>query len=399
MERSAPLSLDPAAWAPPADVRRWQTRSLAVGVVGSAACLAGAFLQREQFFRSYLVGWLLWLGVAAGCLALAMINHLSGGQWGLMIRRVLEAATRTFPLLALFAVPLAAGLPAVYLWARPEAVAADELLRHKAAYLNVPFFLVRTALYLAVLGGLAFVLSRASRRQDETREPAAHETLKKASGLGLVLFVLLGTFASIDFLMSLDPHWYSSLYGPIFFTGQGLSALCFAIVVAWLLAGQAPLAGVFAAKHFHDYGKLLLAFVMFWTYLSISQFIIMWQANIPEEVAWFDHRMHGGWQVLALGLILFHFAFPFMLLLSRSLKRRKGALAAVATLLFVMRWLDLHWQAAPTFSPHHLAFHWLDLAAPLAVGGLWLAAFFRELGRRPLLPVGDPDIQEVLGHG
>lgn len=399
MERPAELSLDPAAWAAPADLRRWQGRALAVGVLGTAACLAGAFLQREQFFRSYLVGWLLWLGVACGCLALAMIHHLSGGEWGLVLRRTLEAATRTLPLLALLALPLLAGLPAVYLWARPAAVAADELLRHKAAYLNVPFFVVRTALYLGVLGGLAFYLGKWSRRQDETRELAAHENMKKASGLGLVLFVLLGTLAAVDFLMSLDPHWYSSLYGPIFFTGQALSALCFAIIVTWLLAGRAPLAGVATAKHFHDFGKLLLAFVMFWSYLSISQFIILWQANIPEEVVWFDHRMHGGWQWLAAALILLHFAFPFMLLLSRSLKRRKGVLAAVAGLLLFMRWLDLFWQAAPTFSPHHIAFHWLDLATPVAVGGLWLAWFFRELARRPLLPVGDPDIKEVLGHG
>lgn len=399
MQRPADLSLDPAAWAAPPDLRRWQGRSLVAGALGTAACLAGWFLEREQFFRSYLVGWLLWLGVALGCLALAMIHHLSGGQWGLRVRRVLEAATRTLPLLALLVVPLLGGLPTLYLWARPDAVAADEILRHKAAYLNVPFFVARLAIYFLVFGALSFLLSGWSRRLDETRDLAWYHKMKKGSGVGLVLFVLLGTLASIDLLMSLDPHWYSSLYGPIFFTGQALSGLAFTIVVAWLLAGTPPLAGVLTPAHFHDYGKLLLAFVMFWTYLSISQFIILWQANIPEEVIWFNHRTHGGWQWIALAVILLHFLFPFLLLLSRSLKKRMAALAGVAGLLLVMRWVDLFWQAAPTFSPHHVTFHWLDLAAPVGVGGLWLAWFFRELARRPLLPVGDPYLTEAPGHG
>jgi hypothetical protein len=399
MDRTPLPSLDPAAWSAPSAVRRWRGTALAVGLVAAAACLAGWFLDRDQMLRSYLVGWLLWLGVALGSLSLAMIHHLTGGAWGLVIRRQLEAATRTLPLLALLSLPLLAGLPAIFLWARPEAVAHDHALHHKAPYLNVPFFVGRTVAMFAIFGLLAFLLSRWSRRQDEGGGAELGARMRAASGLGLVLMVLVGTLVSVDWLMSLDPYWYSSLYGVLFIAGQALSALVVAIVVTWLLAGHAPMSAAVTKRHFHDYGKLLLAFVMFWTYLAISQYIIMWQANLPEEAVWFQHRTHGGWQWVALAIVLFHFLFPFLLLLSRSLKQRMPALAGVALLLLFMRWVDLHWQAAPTFSPDRLSLHWLDLAAPVAVGGLWLAWFFHELAKRPLLPVNDPHIEEALGHG
>lgn len=399
MDRTPLPSLDPAAWNAPSAVRRWRGTALAVGLLAAAACLAGWLLDRDQMLRSWLVAWLLWLGVALGSLSLAMIHHLTGGAWGLVIRRQLEAATRTLPLLALLSVPLLAGLPAIFLWARPEAVAHDHALHRKAAYLNVPFFVGRTVAAFAIFGLLAFLLGRWSRRQDEGGGAGLGARMRAASGLGLVLMVLVGTFVAVDWLMSLDPYWYSSLYGVLFLAGHALSALVLAIVVTWLLAGHAPMAAAVTKKHFHDFGKLLLAFVMFWTYLAISQYIIQWQANLPEEAVWFQHRTHGGWQWVALAIVLFHFLFPFLLLLSRSLKQRMPALAGVAMLLLVMRWVDLHWQAAPTFSPDRLALHWLDLAAAVAVGGLWLAWFFHELAKRPLLPVNDPHIEEALGHG
>jgi len=399
MDRSARPVLDAQAFAAPPDVARWQTRALVVGAVATVACLAGAFANPQQFFRSYLIAWLLWLGVCLGSLLLLMIHHLSGGGWGLMIRRVLEAATRTLPLLVLFFVPLALSLPSVYPWAKPGAAAADELIAKKQAYLNAPFFITRSLLYFLVLGILIYLLNRWSRRQDETGDPTLFGRMKAASGAGMVIFILFGTFTAVDWVMSLDAHWYSSVFSLIFMTGQGLSALAFAIVVAHLLASRAPLAGLLGKKHFHDYGKLLLAFVMFWTYLAISQFIISWQANLPEEVIWFQHRLRGGWQWIGGLLIVLHFFFPFLLLLSRSLKKRTAALAGVALLLFAMRWVDLVWHVGPTYSPEVLRLHWLDVAAPIAVGGLWLAAFFRELRKRPLLPVNDPFMKEALGHG
>lgn len=399
MNRTESLSLDPAAWSAPPDVARWQLSAFAVGAIGSAASIAGFALDSQQFYRSYLVAWLFWLGVALGSLALMMIHHLSRGAWGLPVRRIFEAATRTLPFLALLCLPMLFALPKLFKWAKPEVVAADELIAKKVGYLNAPFFQLRTAIFFAILGGLVFVLNRWSARQDRSADPGLFTRMQKASGLGLCLFVLVGTFAATDWLMSLDPHWYSSLYGLIFITGQGIAALCFAILIAFLLAGRAPMAAVLSTKHFHDYGKLLLAFVMFWTYLSISQYIIIWQANLPEEVLWYLHRLHGGWQWIAGALIVLHFFFPFLLLLSRSLKKRMAALAGVALLLFVMRWLDLFWQAAPNFHHEQLTVHWLDLATTVGIGGLWVGLFFRGLAGRALLPVHDPSLKEALGHG
>ena len=394
------VPIDPAAWAAPAALGTWQSRARLAALVGGVATLAGAFLQREQFFRSYLVAWLLWLGVAVGCLAILMIQHLSGGAWGLTVRRTLEAAGRTLPALFALSLPLlVAGLPTLYVWARPAAVAADPLLRHKAAYLNVPFFVGRVLVFFAVLGAIAWLLARWSAQQDEAPAVEQAQRMRALSGAGLVLLVLLGTMASIDWLMSLDPHWYSSMYGFLFVAGQGLSGLTVTILVAYLLAREAPMSRLATSKHFHDYGKLLLAFVMFWTYLAISQYIILWQANLPEEVVWYQARTTGGWQYVAGALILLHFLFPFLMLLSASLKKKPKRLAAVALLVLGMRWIDLLWQVGPAFSPGKLTASWLDVAALVGLGGVWGALFLRQLARRPLLPVHDPAFVEVLGHG
>ncbi|MGH7425587.1 MAG: hypothetical protein ACREJP_05415, partial [Candidatus Methylomirabilales bacterium] len=361
-------------------------------------CLAGAWLNTEQFFRSYLLAYLYWISISLGSFGIVMLHHLTGGGWGFLIRRLLESGTRTLPLMALLFVPLLVGLPHLYLWAQPAAVAADEALRHKSLYLNVPFFTLRTAVYFAAWIGLASVLNRWSLRQDRTAEPHLTRRLQILSGPGLVVYGLTATFASIDWVMSLDPHWFSTIYGMIFIMGQGLTTLAFMITVALILGGRGPLAAAISPARIHDLGNLLLAFVMLWAYLAFSQFLIIWSGNLSEEIPWYLHRGQGGWEWVALFLIVFYFGIPFLLLLSRETKRRARVLVAVAAALVLIRLVDLFWLVAPTFHPAGVRIHWMDLVAPVALGGIWTATFIWYLKGISLVPLHDPRFREGLGH-
>ncbi len=369
-------------------------RGWIVGALAASVLLIGFFVDGEQLMRSYLVGYLFWLSIALGSLALSMIHHLTGGAWGLVLRRVLEAATRLLPWLALGFVPIALSLDTLYPWSRPDEVAASELLQHKAPYLNDGFFLLRAALYFAIWIALSWVLNRASARQDGGASTTQRS--KSVSSIGLGLFMLTGTFTAIDWMMSLQPEWFSTIYGVYFVGGAALSALCFAVLVALFLSRRPPMDRAFAPRHFHDYGKLMLAFVMLWAYFGFSQFLIIWSGNLPGEISFYRARAQGGWQILSLLLVAAHFILPFVLLLSRDLKRHAKRLAWVAGAVLIARWIDLLWQVAPAFHPE-LSFHWLDLAAPLAVGGICFALLCRELSARPLIPVGAPELEEALG--
>jgi len=376
------------------EVGRMQRRALSVGVAALALCVAGAIASPAQFFRSYLFGYLFWTGVALGCLAIVMLQHLSGGAWGLVIRRMLESGSRTLPLMALLFVPLVPGLRQLYGWARP-----DNAISYQAAYLNIPFFLFRAVLYFLVWLSIAYFLNRWSREQDRTGDLRLARRLQLLSGPGLVLYGLTATFAAIDWVMSLEPHWYSSIFGILIIGGQALSAMAFIIAVAVLLAQHEPLSGVLLPSHFNDLGKLLLTFVMLWAYFAFSQLLIIWSGNLPEEIPWYLHRLHSGWRWVGVLLILFHFALPFVLLLSRDLKRNARALALLAVGVIFMRLVDLFWLTAPEFWPGSFHLHWMDIAAPVGIGGVWLAVFAWQLRGWPLLPIGDRYLEKALEHG
>ena len=365
-------------------------RCFAVGIAGLIGCLAGVVFDAPQFFRSYLVAYLFAIGFPLGCLSLLMLHHLVGGNWGFVIQRLLEAGARTLPLMALLFVPIAAGAHDLYLWARPEVVAADPLLQQKSLYLNLPVFYGRAVFYFAVWIVLGHLLSKWSVEQDRSGAADLTRRLQTLSGPGLVLYGLTVTFAMIDWAMSLEPHWYSTVYGLSFVVSNGLAALALAICVAAALVEQGPLARLAGADHFHDLGNLLLAFVMLWAYLGFSQFMIIWMENLKEEIPWYLHRTSGGWQVIALALVLFQFALPFVLLLSRAAKRRPRFLAGIASVVLIMRWVDLFWLVAPSFHPEGFYFHWLDLAALAGIGGVWAALFLRYLDAHSLVPLRDP---------
>jgi hypothetical protein len=364
-----------------------QRKALVVGAAALAACAAGAYQNPSQFLRSYLVAFLFWIGIALGSAALVMLHYLVGGRWGFVIRRLLESATRTLPAMAVLMLPLLLGIRSLYHWTHPD---GDHLLEHKALYLNIPFFLVRVVFYFAVWILLTHRLTRWSLEQDRTGDPAIQRRMQVLSGPGLLLYGLTATFASIDWVMSLEPHWFSTIYGMIFMVGQGLSTLAFVIAVLMLLSRHKPLSDTLTPDHFHDLGNLMFAFVMLWAYIAFSQFLIIWSANLPEEIPWYLTRLRGGWQWIALILVVFHFFLPFVLLLMRGIKRRMRVLGRVAVAVMVVRLIDLFWLAAPAFHSENLRVHWMDVAAPVGLGGLWLAAFLSNLKRAPILPLHDP---------
>jgi hypothetical protein len=393
--------MSPATLPLPAPIGRLERIGLGVGAALLLSLAAGFLFDHGQFLRSYLLGWLFWVGIAVGSLGLALLNHLTGGLWGLVPRRLHEAAGRTIPGMAVLFLPVLFGLGSLYPWARPDLVAADEELKLKALYLNVPFFVGRAALYLAVWGVLAHLLSRWSLQQDPGAEASRARRLRTLSGPGLVLLSLTTTFAAVDWGMSLAPRWFSTMYGILFIVGWTLSALSFTIVLLALLGAEPPMSQALRPVTVQDLGKLLLTFTMLWGYVNFSQFLIVWSGNLSEETPFYVHRLHGAWQTVAIALVVFHFALPFALLLSRDLKRNARSLGAVAVLMLVMQLVDLFWLIAPDLAGHGyeavpLRVHWMDLAATLGLGGLWIFLFARQVRGRPILPVGEPEVRALL---
>ncbi len=382
----------------PSSIARLERNARGVAVGGLLVCAVGFFLDPAQFFRSWLFAFLFWSGISVGCLSISFIDHLTGGMWGLLIRRFLEAGTRLFPLLVVLFLPVVLGMGRLYPWARPG---ADPLLKHKALYLNEPFFLGRAVFYFAVWTLLSHFLNRWSRELDAGANRKLSRKLRGLSGGGLVLLGLTITFSAIDWGMSLNPQWFSLIYGILFMVGQALSALALMIVCVARTADERPMQDAVRPGTVQDLGKLLLAFTMLWAYVTFSQFLIIWSGNISEETPFFVHRLRLGWQYVAFLLLLFHFVVPFLLLLSRDLKRNSRLLGMLAGGMLLVRLLDLYWLLAPDllgYGPRLVRFtvHWLDVAAPLALGGLWLFFFARQLGTRPILPVGEPEMAELL---
>lgn len=380
---------------------RLQRTALIAGVAGVVLLGIGAVMSYESFLRSYLFGFVFWTGLSLGCFAVLMLHHTFGAGWGFIIQRVLEAGTRTFPLIVVLFLPIAFDVLSthhLYEWTHADEVAKDHLLQHKAAYLNAGFFLGRAAFYFLIWMGVSALLNKWSRQLDETGDPAIAERLRNMGTIGLLIYGLTVTFAQVDWVMSLDPHWFSTMFGLMLIAGQVLSTLAFSVLMMRLLSEHQPLAGVAGDKHFHDLGNLMLAFTMIWAYLSFSQFLIIWSGNQPETITWYKDRSEGGWQWLALGLFAFSFAIPFILLLSRHTKRRIHTLAIVAGLVIVMRVLDLFWIITPNFRPGHLGMSWTDPIAPIGIGGIWFWFFIRQLKSRPLLPERDPRMVSALAQ-
>jgi len=387
-----------------------------VGLVGVIIWIIGAVVSSNRintFFHSYLVAFIFWTGVALGCLGLLMVQYLGGASWGLLIRRQLEAGAHTLWLMLILFLPIATvGLHSIYAWSHPLDTfteAERKLIEHKSPFLNQKGFLIRGVIYFIVWIGLASYLRKWSKQQDENRDMSAVQRAQNLSGPGFVLYALAVTFAGVDWVMSLDVEWFSTIFGLLTLIGQGVLALAFLITIGVYLSGREPMDRVYQAKHFHDLGKLLLAAVMVWAYFSFSQLLIIWSGNLPEEIPWYLERFRGQWRWLGVALILLNFALPFLLLLSRDLKHNRRRLMAVAWLLIAMRFVDLLWLIAPEFEGGHsgearhyglsIASYINYAAAVIGVGGFWLGWFFYQLRQRALVPHNDPQLREVLARG
>jgi hypothetical protein len=390
----------------PEDVSRWQMLALGAGGIGTVLWLVGLFMDSHQALRSWLLGFIFWGGIGIGGLGVLLLQYLTGGAWGVVIRRIAEAASRTLPIIFILFLPIMLGVTNLYEWTHiPE----DHAVAWRYPYLTVQWFIIRAVLYFILWGVMVYLLNKWSLQQDKATN--FEDSLKLTSdasafsGPTMVFYVLVVSFAAIDWMMTLDPHWFSTIWGLLFAAGWALSFFCFAVVIFALLADKPPMNRILGKRHFHDIGKLMLALVMVWAYFNFSQFLIIWSGNLPEETLWYLARMKGGWGVIGILLIVFHFAFPFLVLLSRDVKRNAKWLAIMAAFILALRLLDMFYLIGPSpmVGGHEksMAFHvsWMDFVAPIAVGGIWLWYFFGQLKKYPLVPINDPYLDNAIKHG
>ena len=375
-----------------------------VGLVFLSLTVAGKFLpggSTEQFLRAYLVGFWLWFGAGAASLGFLMVQYLTGGAWGAVIRRPLEAGAKTLYVMSFGFLPLLIWVDKLYWWATPAGL-ADKVIQAKELYLNVPFMWGRWVIYTAFLIGFTYLLTKWSKEEDETKSMKISARLEALSAPGLLIFFLLMTFCGIDYMMVLEPKWTSTIYGFLVIIGWGLTTMAVMIAVLVKLTADEPMHHAITKKHFHDLGKLLFALVMLWAYLNFSQILITYSANLPTEVMWYIKRWNGGFGWVSVLLLIGHFMLPFFLLISQPAKKTKNIVQAIAIYLIVIHAVDVYALVEPNFtSVDHpqLIFSWLDVTAPVGFGGLWLALFFRNLGSQRLLPIGAPDFVKALNHG
>lgn len=379
-------------------IARGQLPALVVGVIGLAGALVGWATSADAFYKAWLPAFVYWFLIAAGALGILMLQYVTGGEWGVLIRRPLGAAARTLPLFLLFGLPVALGLPAIYEWARPEA-AQDHLLAQKSLWLNPQGWIIRALIYFALWSLWAWRLRVLSLKFYEDRSPYTELSRRKWAAGGLFMFVMTLTLTSVDWVMSLEPKWYSSMFGISFTVGAGLSAFAFVTFFLTLISGTSAMSGILKSSHFRDLGNLMLAFTMLWAYTAFSQFLLIWYGNIKEETPYYLKRMHGGWGVLAAALIVFHFFLPFFMLLMRAIKDRPKTIAIVTIILLLMRFVDIYWLVAPAHHGEHFHFSWITLFAFLGIGGLWLFAFIWQLKGQTIIPIHETWVDEAIREG
>ncbi|MBS1796298.1 MAG: hypothetical protein JSS81_20775 [Acidobacteria bacterium] len=391
----------------PAELGRWRNLALGVGGICTLILFAVGFGmdQKETALRAWLLGFMFSCGLGVGGLGILILQYLTGGAWGVVIRRTVEACSRTIPYLLLLFIPVALGVKTLYEWSHLE---NDPVIQHRGWYLTWGGFVGRAVIYFVLWGVMQYLLNKWSANQDrsEDYEESAKwlGTATAFSGPTMVIFVLVVSFAAIDWTMTLDPHWFSTIWGFLYVAGWALSCFSFAVAILAYLSDKEPMNKILGKRHFHDIGKLMLALVMVWAYFNFSQFLIIWSGNIPEETVWFLARMKNGWGWIGLILILFHFAFPYLVLLSRDVKRNAKYLAIMAIFIMILRIVDVFYHIAPSPSTTgqelHFNGYWiLYLLGPLGAGGIWLFFFFRELASRPLVPVKDPFLENAIEHG
>jgi hypothetical protein len=376
--------------------RRGRNAIALVAVVGWAASAAGYAADPKRFFAAYLTAFLFALTLTLGAMFFVMMQHLTGAVWSVTMRRLAENVMASMPVVALLFIPVALGMRSLYEWTHAEVVASNEILRGKAAYLNEPFFLLRAAMYLGVWTLLALRLHRISLAQDDTSGTASIYAARRWSAPGLVLWMVVGTLMSFDWIMSLDPHWYSTMFGVYVLSGGTLAFFALLTAVALWLRRAHALREAIHEEHYHDLGKWLFALTVFWGYIAFSQYMLIWYANLPEETIWYKHRFAGTWLWVSAALLAGRFLIPFNALLPRAAKRNLTWLGSMAVWIVAMHYLDLYWLIMPVFQPRGAEPHWMDAATLAGVCGTAAWAFWSKLKRHALVPVGDVRLKRAL---
>ncbi len=377
---------------------RLQRTAFGVGVLGmaAAAVLAAVGPGWGRLLDTYLVSFCFYLTLSLGALFFVLLQHVTRAGWSVVVRRVAEAFAANLDVLALLAIPVVLGMHHLYHWSHAEVIAADPMLARKASYLNPTFFTIRLAIYFAVWIYLGRFFFSRSVAQDSSGDPGLSISMERFSGPAMVLFAFTVNFAGFDLLMSLDPHWFSTIFGVYFYAGAVVAIMAaLPIAMVWL-QGRGRLEHAVSPEHYHDLGKLLFAFIVFWAYIAFSQYMLIWYGNLPEETEWFLRRQTGAWTTVSLILLFGHFFIPFIVLLPRTLKRRPVLLAAAGAYMLVMHWVDLYWLAMPELSPDRVPFGPVDVLCFVGLGGLWVGAVAWRLRRCALVPERDPRLDESL---
>jgi hypothetical protein len=369
---------------------------LVVGIIGILLAAFGFVINQKHFFHTYLVAYVFWATLMLGALFFTMLHHVSGAVWSIVLRRLLENIMSTVPILAILFIPIIFGMHDLYHWTHEEAVAGDALLQKKAAYLNTPFFVIRTVVYLSIWFLLSRLLFKTSLAQDSEFQPDQIKKMRKISAPGIVIFALTITFAAFDWLMSLDPHWYSTIFGLYIFAGSFLSVLAFLVIIATALRKKKVLSDIITIEHYHDLGKFLFGFTIFWGYMAFSQYFLIWYGNIPEETIWFRHRWEGTWKYITMVLVFGHFLIPFLMLMLRAVKRNLNLLRIISYWILFMHFLDLYWLVMPNLYEHGFHISWIDFATFLGLGGIFLWYFWSQYFSAALVPVNDPHLKDSI---
>ena len=401
----------------PERIGAWRNIALGAGGLASIAWLIGVYLYPESAMRGWLLGFIFWSGIGIGSLGVLMLQYLTGGAWGVVIRRTVEAGSRTLPVIVILWIPLAIGVAFGLIYEWTHLAPTDHVMHHRGSYMTVEWWIIRSIIYFIMFGAMAYFLNGWARKQDAAND--AEEAAKYLgdatafSGPAMVFYALIVTFAAVDWVMTLEPHWFSTIWGLLFVAGWALSCYCFVVAILAWMWDKAPMNRVLGKRHFHDLGKLMLALVMVWAYFNFSQYLIIWSGNLPEETIWYLPRMKGTWGVVGMFLIVFHFAFPFLVLLQQDFKRKAKWLAGLAIFILFMRLVDMYYLIAPSpwingatgIIEHGVRFDFLagftpfDIVGPIAVGGIWLWWFFGELMKYPLVPINDPFLESAIDHG
>jgi len=370
--------------------KKWTGILGTIGLFGLIASGIGLGTDRAQFFHSYLTSYMFCLSLTLGCLFFTVLQHLVGAHWSIVVRRIAEVVMSNVGLMVILFVPVALGLHDLYHWTHHDAVAHDRLLQQKEPYLNTTFFFIRIAVYFLVWFGVSRFFFQRSVQVDETQDVGLIQSMRRFSAPSILLFALTQTFASFDLLMSLDPHWFSTIFGVYFFAGSVVSAFSLIALIALLLRSSGKLVNEITPEHYHDLGKLMFAFTVFWTYIAFSQYFLIWYGNIPEETIFYLNRWEGGWRTVSLFLAIGHFIVPFVILMSRHAKRKLALLGFMACWIVFMQYVDMYWLVLPNLHKQSVGFHWLDVATWMGVTGIWGAVIVRRLGQQALIPAQDP---------